>query len=132
MRTQNGLVKAIDAAIASLVSQRRSLDRQIDDLESKRKVLGGKSPRGARTDEGDDQPTVHRAKKKRIRRSPEQLKALAGEIVEFVRAKKDGVSGIEIKKRFGAILPSTKDFVSKFGGVKFKSTGAGIRTLYFA
>ena len=70
--------------------------------------------------------------KKRIRRSPEELKKLAGSVVAFIKSKKDGVSAGEIIKNFGVLIPTTKEFVKKWSGISIKTTGVGAETRYVA
>ena len=72
-------------------------------------------------------------RRKRVRRSPAQLKSAADAIVQFVKSKgKEGAIGREIKSRFGALLPSVKVWVEKYGGVKLKTEGDRSKMKYFA
>ena len=66
-----------------------------------------------------------RRKRKRIRRSREQIEAVARDIVKFIQdGGKDGRGGRDIKAKFGAILPSTKAFLKEYApNAKLKTTG---------
>ena len=71
--------------------------------------------------------------RKRIRRTPEQLKAEANAIIELVKSKgSEGATGPEIRKHHAKIGPDLKGFVQKFGGKKLKTTGAARSMRYFA
>jgi hypothetical protein len=63
-------------------------------------------------------------KKRRIRRSSEQLKAEATNVLAMIRkAGKDGIGGVEIRKSFPGVGLSIKEFVAKNAAVKLKTTG---------
>jgi hypothetical protein len=69
----------------------------------------------------------------RTRRSPEQLKADAMKVVEFIKAKgKAGASGKELKEHFGPMLPSTKAWVKAYSGVDLETKGERAAMKYFA
>jgi hypothetical protein len=70
---------------------------------------------------------------KRIRRSREQVEAQAAEVVNFIKAAgKSGISGKEIKKQFGNLLPSVNAFLKSFAkGAKIKTTGQKSTMRYF-
>ena len=70
---------------------------------------------------------------KRIRRTPQQLKAEAEAIIELVKSKgSQGATGNEIRERHPKIGPDLKGFVQKYSGRKLKSTGAARTMRYFA
>src|SRR5688572_5079102 len=51
-------------------------------------------------------------RKRRARRTPEQLKAEAGKVLKMIQdAGKDGIGGGEIRKRFPGVGPNIKGFV---------------------
>lgn len=137
------LAGKIADAIRSLTNQREEFTKQIAALNAKHQQLVGKpytsSP--ASTGSGQSQsraatkPTASPApkkSKKRIRRSPEELKKLAGSVVALIKSKKDGVSAGEIIKNFGVLIPGTKQFVKKWSGISIKTTGVGAKTKYVA
>jgi hypothetical protein len=71
-------------------------------------------------------------KRKRIRRSPEQLQKVGESVVRFIRSKGDqGASGVEIRKLHDKIGPDIKGFVEKFGDQKLKTTGVKSSMRYF-
>jgi hypothetical protein len=64
------------------------------------------------------------AKKRRIRRSPEQLKAEAVKVLGMIKkAGKQGIGGAEIRKSVSGVGQNIKTFVEKNAGVKVKTTG---------
>src|SRR5437762_12051379 len=63
-------------------------------------------------------------KRKRIRRSPQQLKLEAQAILEFIRGKgASGASGSEIRKQHPKVGPDIKGFVQKWGSKKLRTSG---------
>ena len=71
-------------------------------------------------------------RRKRIRRGGEELKKIAGAVVEFVKSKgKAGVTPAEITAAFGKLLPSPPQFVKKYAGVQLKRKGHAKRPKYF-
>jgi hypothetical protein len=68
------------------------------------------------------------------RRSPRQLKRLAAGIVKLISdAKAKGVSGRDIRARFGVVGPTVKEFLTSHApGFKVKTTGEKATMRYFA
>ncbi len=63
-------------------------------------------------------------KKRRIRRSPEQLKSEAVKVVALIRsAGKDGIGGNDIRKKFPGAGQNIRGFVQQYTGEKLKTTG---------
>lgn len=74
-----------------------------------------------------------KAKGKRIRRSPEQMKAEAEKALGMIRkAGKDGIGGAEIRKSVPGVGQNIKTFVEKNTGEKIKTTGAKASMKYHA
>ncbi len=72
-------------------------------------------------------------KRRRIRRSPEQLKAEAMQVLAMIKKTgKGGIGGGEIRKSFPGVGQNIKAFVEKNAGVKLKTTGQKIKMRYFA
>ncbi len=68
--------------------------------------------------------TAKATSKRRVRRSPEQLKSEAVKVVALIRsAGKDGISGSEIRKKFPGAGQNIKGFVQQYTGEKLKTTG---------
>ena len=84
-------------------------------------------PPGVKNGEGSTQPELASkptTSKKRIRRTTEQLKAQAENILAFIRkGGSDGVKGSAIRSEFGQILPSIKEFVKQYAGKAPKTKG---------
>jgi len=137
------LAGKIADAIQGLNDQREKLAAQIAALNVKHQQLvgrpynvrsggaGGGLSQG-RTSANSSVSPAARKSRKRIRRSPEQLEKVAGGVVTLIKSKKDGVSAGEIIKNFGVLIPSTKEFVKKWGGVNVRTTGVGAKTRYVA
>lgn len=69
--------------------------------------------------------------KKRVRRSPEQLKVEATKVVALIRsAGKDGMSGGDIRKKFPGVGQNIKGFVQQYTGEKLKTTGKKVKMRY--
>ena len=76
---------------------------------------------------------VPAGKKRRIRRTPEQLKAEATKVLAMIRkAGKDGIGGAEIRKSVKGVGQNIKAFVEKNAGVKIKTTGQKVKMRYHA
>jgi hypothetical protein len=72
-------------------------------------------------------------KKRRIRRTPEQLKAEADKVLAMIRgAGKAGIGGGEIRKKFPGVGQNIKAFVQQYAGVKVKTTGQKVKMRYHA
>jgi len=71
--------------------------------------------------------------KKRIRRSPEQLKAEAMKVLTMIKkAGKEGIGGGEIRKSFPGVGQDIKGLLAKNAGVKVKTTGEKSKMRYFS
>jgi len=117
--------------LAYLEAQKSKLTAHLDDAAERiRKTLGdlGHSSNGEHA-----APPLRRAKRKRIRRSPEQLKHEAAAIIQFVRSKgSEGAKGGEIREHHPKVGPDIKGFVQKHAGRKLKTTGQKASMRYFA
>jgi len=72
-------------------------------------------------------------KKRRIRRTPERLKAEAMKVLAMIRkAGKEGIGGSEIRKSVPGVGQNIKAFVEKNAGVKVKTTGQKVTMRYHA
>lgn len=68
--------------------------------------------------------TAKATSKRRVRRSPEQLKSEAVKVVALIRSTgKDGIAGSEIRKKFPGVGQNIKGFVQQYTGEKLKTTG---------
>jgi hypothetical protein len=77
--------------------------------------------------------TVITRGKKRIRRSPGQLKAEAAKAFAMIRvAGKEGIGGAEIRKSVPGVGPNIRAFVENNGGGKVKTTGRKSQMRYHA
>jgi hypothetical protein len=79
-------------------------------------------------------PAAPKRRKQRRRRSPRELKKMAADIVRLIAdAKTKGVSGRDIKARFGVVGPTVKEFLTSHApGFKVKTTGEKATMRYFA
>jgi hypothetical protein len=72
-------------------------------------------------------------KRRRIRRTPDQLKAEATKVLAMIRkADKDGIGGAEIRKSVNGVGQNIKAFVEKNAGVKIRTTGQKVKMRYHA
>lgn len=130
------LAKSIEASIADLAGQIAPLNeryRRITGEDFVRIELSG-NPKGARGKaRAASTPVAAKSagKSKRIRRSGEQLKEIARNILAFVKkAGAEGVKGSVIKAEFGPLLPSVKEFVKIHGGKTLKTKGSKAAMTY--
>jgi len=73
------------------------------------------------------------AKKRRIRRKPEELKAEAAKVLAMIKkAGKEGMGGAEIRKNVPAVGQDIRGFVDKNAGVKVRTTGLKSKMRYYA
>ena len=129
-------------AIKSLLRSLKQLDqerrRRTADLEEAAKVIGrqlldlghGSNGRAMRTKKTASKPVAPKSRK-RIRRSPEQLKDEAKMMIQFIRSKgSGGASAKEIKAH--GVMPGqdVKGFAKQYAGVTLKSTGKKSQTRY--
>ena len=133
-------------AVKSLLRTLKQIDQErkhrTADLEEAAKVVlkqlaemghiaVGKPAAKAKRTTAAKAPTT--GKKRRIRRSPEQLKAEAGKVLAMIRkAGKDGIGGAEIRKSVPGVGQNIKDFVEKNAGVKVRTTGQKVKMRYHA
>jgi hypothetical protein len=87
-----------------------------------RYYVSSKKDKAANADAGD---------KRQGRRSSEELKAQAEEVVDYLKTKgRDGAKAGEIKERFGKLSPGVKPFIEKHTDYKIKTEGAKAGTVY--
>ena len=68
---------------------------------------------------------------RQARRSGEDLKTLAEEVVDFLKTKgREGARAGELKERFGKLSPGVKPFIEKHTDYKIKTEGAKAGTVY--
>ena len=72
-----------------------------------------------------------KAGKKRIRRTPEQLKKYASDAYDFIKAH-PGCGGGEVRKAFPGIGQDIKGFLDKHSDKKIKTTGKQSKMTYRA
>jgi hypothetical protein len=79
-------------------------------------------------------PTRAKAgRKKRERRTPDQLQKEALSIVELVKSRgKDGADGKAIRSSFPKVGQSIKDFVKRYGKARLQTQGTGVGMRYFS
>ena len=79
-------------------------------------------------------PAAPKKGKQGRRRSPRVLKKMAADIVRLIAdAKTKGVSGRDIRLRFGVVGPTVKEFLTSHApGFKVKTTGEKATMRYFA
>jgi len=142
MKKATSLAKSLDAINAQLeLLRKRKIQAILRPLHRERKKLLSRleeidhtigSALGERN--GASQlamKTIARGRK-RIRRSGNELKQIAGGVVEYIRSKGTaGVTPAEIKAAFGKLLPSPAQFVKKHAGVQLKRKGPAKRPRYY-
>ncbi len=128
----------VERIVGRLRKRRDELTAEIELIDSQITRFDGIGTGGkARKQETQEaEPASTRKKRrrgKRIRRSREEIEALANEVVEFIKAKgKDGVSGTDIKARFGDLFPSVNAWLKNYSKAKVKTTGIKSKMKYFA
>jgi hypothetical protein len=133
-RMKQQAVKGLMQTLKHIDAERKKRTADLD--EAARAVLAELQQWGHKAD-GSSKPKAKKAAttggaKRRVRRTPEQLKDEATKILAFVRsAGKDGVGGGEIRKKFPGVGQNIKDFVQKNTGAKLKTTGQKVKMRYF-
>ena len=124
-RQTSDLAGAIKSAIDELTSQIAGLQSRYDRLTAGTVVRRGPGrPKGSSNASSAEPKAAKPGKKKRIRRTRDQLAKTAEEIFAFVKkGGSDGVKGSAIKKEFGTLLPSIKEFLKTYGGKTIKTKG---------
>ena len=133
-------------AVKSLLRTLKHIDQErkqrTADLEEAAKVIlkqlaemghiaVGKSATKAKKATAEKAPTT--GKNRRIRRSPEQLKAEAAKVLAMIKKSgKEGIGGAEIRKSVPGVGQNIKEFVEKNAGVKVKTTGQKVKMRYHA
>jgi hypothetical protein len=120
----------LDKAIAD----RAQLDNEINMLQNILGEMGGgiRTPRMAKTSGLMKSTSVKRGKKKRIRRSPEQLKDWATAIIQVIKGAKNGAKKGDVEKASGEKLPQLwVGLVEKHSGTKLKREGDKSTAKYF-
>jgi hypothetical protein len=131
--------------VKSLLKTMRDIDRQrkerVADLDQAARIIGKElADLGHKVGVGNDKPTKARAtngkastKGKRVRRTPEQLKAEAEKALATIRKSgKEGVSGKDIRKVVPGIGQNIKAFIEQNAGEKVRTTGAKASMRYHA
>lgn len=122
----------IEEWIADLEKHRDQLDQEIQKLQQLKSGLAGgealssiAAPRRGRPpkNEGTAPAKTAGRKGKRVRRSREDVEAHAKQILEFVRSAKNGVTGTQIKDKFGKVIGTVKNYVKQYTGVDIESVG---------
>jgi hypothetical protein len=117
-------LKSIDAELAKLRQRRveillRPLHRERRWLQARIEKINQVIVRALGKLRGDAKPAKRpaakaRGKRRRIRRSADELKKVALGVVEFVKSKgRAGVTAGEIKAVFGNLIPSPSQFVKR-------------------
>jgi hypothetical protein len=71
--------------------------------------------------------------KRRVRRTPEQLRAEAARVLAMIRgAGKDGIGGADIRKKFPGVGQNIKGFVQQYTGERVRTTGQKVTMKYHA
>ena len=125
----------VDDVVRRLKTRRDELlaeARLIDDQISRFSGAKGSNGRSAQTFSNETERAKPRGSRKR--RSRADLEAQAKDVVAFIADKgKDGVTGREIKAKFGDLLPSVNAWLKSYArGAKVKTTGARASMKYHA
>ena len=124
------ILAPVDDVVRKLKHRRDVLMEEVNLLQAELDRLGGRRRKPGPKPEGT---ATQPGRKLRKRRTREQLKSMAAEIVEFVRGKgKEGASGNEIKAQFGDLLPSVNAWLKNYSTAKVKTTGSKSKMRYFA
>ena len=116
LRTLKHIEKERKARTADLEEAAKVVIKQLEDLGHSGLNSKAAATRTKRMD------TI--GKKRRIRRSSEQLKAEATKVLAMIRkVGKDGIGGAEIRKSVPGVGQYIKEFVEKNSGVKLKTRG---------
>jgi ElaB/YqjD/DUF883 family membrane-anchored ribosome-binding protein len=119
-----------EAKQAYINSLQAEIDRLQEELD---RVVGRNGSPATRRTAPKAESGPKPARKRRGRRSSEEVNAQAREMIEYIRSKgREGATGKEITQKFGKILPSIKEFLnSRDAGAKVKTKGAASNTVYF-
>jgi len=130
--------KTLNAELAQIEAEKQRLTADLDEAAAQIRgtleklgygsngVSVSKSPKASEANVASGKP------RKRIRRTPEQLKGEAIAIIELIKSKgSEGATGPEIRARHAKIDPDLKGFVQKFGGKKLKTAGKARSMRYF-
>jgi hypothetical protein len=129
------IMEPVKDIVRKLKDRRSYLMEEVDEIERHLKAMGDRAGNGRRAKRDDDATEASNGihKRKRSRRSREELVTIAGEIVELIRSKgKEGATAKEIKVKFGNLLPSVNAWLKNYSAVKVKTTGAKSKMRYFA
>ena len=119
--------RRIQAVLRPLHRERKKLLSRLEKID---RMIGGAL--GEKKGAGQLAMTTISRGRKRIRRSGNELKKIAGGVVEFIKSKGTaGVTPSEIKAAFGKLLPSPPQFVKKHAGVQLKRKGHSKRPRYY-
>ena len=111
------LLDTAQARAAELATQVQRLNELYKSANGRYYVLPAEEEKPAEAGEGAG---------RRTRRSKDELKQIAGAIVEFIASKGPaGASGAEIKAQFpGIFTMSIKDFIKTYGEMTLRDNGA--------
>lgn len=125
----------IEEWIADLEKHREQLAEEIEKLQQLKSGLSGggsiaaiTAPRRGRPPKNASASAATPAKPagrkgKRVRRTREDVENHAKEILEFVKSAKNGVTGTQIKDKFGKVIGTVKNYVKQYTGVDLESVG---------
>jgi hypothetical protein len=75
-------------------------------------------------------PATRSRRRRRIRRSAEDLQNEAKAIVQFVKSHKDGVSAGVLRKKFPSLIGPVNAFTKKYAGLSLSRSGKAKGTVY--
>jgi hypothetical protein len=125
------IIEKLKERRALLEDQKRSVEAEIELIEGELARLNGGHGRAKK---GERAEPDKRGRGKRVRRTRDQVEAHAGQIVDYIRSKgKEGVSGREIKAKFGAVLPTVQAYLKQYApDAKIKTEGKKAAMRYLA
>jgi len=125
------ILAPVGGIISKLEKRRQYLAAELQVVEDQISRLSGRTSR-KRTPSADNANGTPGTRRKRVRRSREDLEAMAQKIIDFIGSKgKAGASGGEIKAEFGNLLPSVNAWLKLYSKTKFKTTGSKSKTRYY-
>ena len=122
LREQTQIRQTAEQRIHVIAEQVERLNELYHSATGRYYVSSKKDKAAAKADSGERQ----------ARRSSEDLKAQADEVVDFLKVKgREGAKATEMKAKFGKLSPGVKPFIEKHTDYKIKTEGAKAGTVYF-
>jgi hypothetical protein len=120
------LFAPIERRIAELTSEIEKLTK----LKASYGVSGntggrrGRPPAAASVSESESSTPAKTGRRgKRVRRSRGDVEKHAHDILNFIKSSKNGVTGGQIKAKFGKVIGTIKNYVKQYTGVDLQAAG---------